>query len=68
MENLYVKIITASLVFVMSMVFGLIPVFVAKKYPMISHDDPRYNKKAKRNVVFAFLLNFGKVIFLIQKI
>ena len=59
MEALYVKIISAILVFVMSLFFGILPAILSKKYPIIAHCDPKYNKKAKHNVVFSFLLNFG---------
>ena len=53
------KIISSVLVFVMSLLFGILPAIVSKKYPVIAQSDPKYNKKAKHNVVFSFLLNFG---------
>ena len=59
MEPLYAKIISTITIFTMSCVFGSLPIFVAKKYPMHTIESPRYNKKAKRNVIFSFLLNFG---------
>ena len=59
MEPLYAKIISTITIFTMSCVFGILPIFVAKKYPMHTIESPSYNRKAKRNMIFSFLLNFG---------
>ena len=59
MEPLVTKIICAALIFTLSAVFGYLPVFISKKFPLLAPSDPRHNKKALRNVVFSFLLNFG---------
>ena len=59
MEPLYTKIISTITIFTMSCVFGILPIFVAKKYPMHTIESPSYNRKAKRNMIFSFLLNFG---------
>ena len=52
------KIICAALVFTLSAVFGYLPVFISK-IPLLAPSDPRHNKKAIRNKMFSFLLNFG---------
>jgi len=43
----------------MSVVFGYLPVFISKKYPIVTKNDPGFNKKARQNVIFSALLNFG---------
>ena len=58
-ETTISKIIAASLVFLMTAIFGYLPSFVSRKAPLKSPGDPDYDKKSRRNVVFAFLLNFG---------
>ena len=32
---------------------------IPRKFPFLSASDPRHNKKALRNTVFSFVLNFG---------
>ena len=59
MEPKWTKILCGSLVLILSVVFGYLPVLISRKFPLLSSTDPRYNKKAFRNVVFSFLLNFG---------
>lgn len=53
------KIISATLVLLMSLLFGYLPVLISKKFPLLTPKDPAFNKKALRNILFSFLLNFG---------
>ena len=32
---------------------------ISRKFPFLSASDPRHNKKALKNTVFSFVLNFG---------
>ena len=58
-ETTISKIIAASAVFVMTAIFGYLPSCLSRKAPLKCPGDPDYDKKSRRNVVFAFLLNFG---------
>ena len=58
-ETTISKVIAASLVFLMTAIFGYLPSCVSSKAPLKSPGDVDYDKKSRRNVVFAFLLNFG---------
>ena len=59
MEPLGTKILCGVLVMSLSVIFGYLPVLISRKFPLLSASDPRHNKKALRNIVFSFLLNFG---------
>jgi len=59
MEPLWTKILCGALVMSLSVLFGYLPVLISRKFPLLSASDPRHNKKALRNIVFSFLLNFG---------
>lgn len=59
MEPTPTKLVCGALILILSAVFGFLPGLVSRKFPLLSHGDPNYNKKARRNVVNAFLLNFG---------
>ena len=59
MEPLGTKILCGVLVMSLSVLFGYLPVLISRKFPLLSASDPRHNKKALRNIVFSFLLNFG---------
>ena len=59
MGPLVTKILCGVLVMSLSVLFGYLPVLISRKFPLLSASDPRHNKKALRNIVFSFLLNFG---------
>lgn len=56
---LVAKIISGSLVLLVSLIVGLLPLILSRKYPLLSPKDPGFNKKSGRNKFFSFLLNFG---------
>ena len=59
MGPLVTKILCGVLVMSLSVLFGYLPVLISRKFPFLSASDPRNNKKALRNTVFSFVLNFG---------
>ena len=59
MGPLVTKILCGVLVMSLSVLFGYLPVLISRKVPFLSASDPRNNKKALRNTVFSFVLNFG---------
>ena len=59
MGPLVTKILCGVLVMSLSVLFGYLPVLISRKFPFLSASDPRHNKKALRNTVFSFVLNFG---------
>lgn len=58
-STLIAKIVSGSLVFVLSLIVGILPLILSRKYPLLSPKDPGFDKKSGRNKVFSFLLNFG---------
>ena len=59
MGPLVTKTLCGVLIVSLSVLFGYLPVLISRKFPFLSASDPRHNKKALRNTVFSFVLNFG---------
>ena len=60
MDALGVKIIVGILIFILSAVFGCLPMILSMFCGLeADHPPTRRTKKKLKNVVLAFLLNFG---------
>ena len=59
MSPLVAKVLVAILVFILSCFFGFLPMFISKKNPIKTKGDVGFNRKARQNVIFSALLNFG---------